>query len=94
MSEGSQVDIWEERRVFGSRAQGLREELLGKRPLLSANESKHFTLPSYQVTYDPHLCSTQSLQLMSTTGSRVLPPRGRLRKSSIILRSLDSMFGL
>ncbi|XP_024394956.1 uncharacterized protein [Physcomitrium patens] len=43
------VDIWEERRVFGSRAQGLREELLGKRPLLSANESKHFTLPSYQM---------------------------------------------
>lgn len=27
-----QVDIWEERKVFGSRGQGLKDEMLGKNP--------------------------------------------------------------
>ena len=48
---GLQVDIWEERRVFGSRAQGLREELLGiKRPQPPVHEARHFIVPPSQVT--------------------------------------------
>lgn len=43
------VDIWEERRVFGSRAQGLREELLGKNSQLHGHEGKHFAVPPYQM---------------------------------------------
>ncbi|KAG0586925.1 hypothetical protein KC19_2G127900 [Ceratodon purpureus] len=43
------VDIWEERRVFGSRAQGLREELLGKKPPPHGHEAKHFVAPPYQM---------------------------------------------
>ncbi|KAG0570165.1 hypothetical protein KC19_6G143400 [Ceratodon purpureus] len=43
------VDIWEERRVFGSRAQGLREELLGiKRPQPPVHEARHFIVPPSQ----------------------------------------------
>lgn len=31
-----QVDIWEERKVFGSRGQGLKDEMMGKTPLPSS----------------------------------------------------------
>ncbi|RDX67385.1 Regulation of nuclear pre-mRNA domain-containing protein 1B, partial [Mucuna pruriens] len=34
------VDIWEERKVFGSRAQGLKDEIMGKNPFPSANNGK------------------------------------------------------
>jgi hypothetical protein len=51
-----QVDIWEERRVFGSRAQGLREELLGKNSQLHGHEGKHFAVPPYQVTLEVFYC--------------------------------------
>ncbi|KAK7396097.1 hypothetical protein VNO78_16857 [Psophocarpus tetragonolobus] len=34
------VDIWEERKVFGSRGQGLKDEITGKSPLPSASNGK------------------------------------------------------
>ncbi|XP_014628883.1 uncharacterized protein LOC114405702 isoform X1 [Glycine soja] len=34
------VDIWEERKVFGSRGQGLKDDVMGKNPLPSASNGK------------------------------------------------------
>jgi regulator of Ty1 transposition protein 103 len=41
------VDIWEERKVFGSNVRNLREELLGKGSLPPAKDVKHSSLPPY-----------------------------------------------
>lgn len=36
-----QVDIWEERKVFGSRGQGLKDEMFGKSPPLLVSNGKN-----------------------------------------------------
>lgn len=43
------VNIWEERRVFGSRGQSLRDELLGRRPQSPKREAKHASTLDPQV---------------------------------------------
>lgn len=43
------VNIWEERRVFGSRGQSLRDELLGKGPQSPKQEAKQSSSLNSQV---------------------------------------------
>lgn len=60
------MDIWEERRVFGSRAQSLREELLGKKASTRVQEAKQPSLPLYQVIHLENLtlyCDVHSDEL-------------------------------
>lgn len=40
ISFGSQIEIWEERRVFGSRGQGLKDAVLGDAPPALDNNGK------------------------------------------------------
>jgi hypothetical protein len=47
------VSIWEERRVFGSRGQSLREELLGKGHQSPKKEAKHSSPVNHQVRVLP-----------------------------------------
>lgn len=49
LSVGLKVNIWEERRVFGSRGQSLREELLGKGPQSPKQEAKQSSSLNNQV---------------------------------------------
>ncbi|XP_028766822.1 regulation of nuclear pre-mRNA domain-containing protein 1B-like [Neltuma alba] len=49
------VDIWEERKVFGSRGQGLKDEMMGKAPLpSSASASNGKSNPIKIVKRDAH----------------------------------------
>lgn len=54
--------------MFGSRAQGLREELLGKKSQLHGHDAKHFTGPPYQVRIRRILRFAQRMQLISLFG--------------------------
>ncbi|GLT52891.1 hypothetical protein SLA2020_262010 [Shorea laevis] len=49
----SQVDIWEERKVFGSRGRSLKDEMLGKNPPVSVSNGKS-SIPIKIVKRDAH----------------------------------------
>jgi len=48
-----QVDIWEERKVFGSRGRSLKDEMLGKNPPVSVSNGKS-SIPIKIVKRDAH----------------------------------------
>jgi len=48
------VDIWEERKVFGSRGQSLKDEMLGKNPPPLPNSNGKSSNPIKIVKRDAH----------------------------------------
>ena len=56
-----QVDIWEQRKVFGSRGQGIKDEMLGKNSLPVTLTQVESSNPIKIVKRDAH-----SVQIVST----------------------------
>lgn len=58
-----QVDIWEERKVFGSRGQSLKDEMLGKSPSSVVVSNGKGTNPIKIVKKDAHSVRIVSIYL-------------------------------
>lgn len=59
-----QVDIWEERKVFGSRGRSLKDEMLAKNPLSSSVSNGKSSNPIKIVKRDAHSVRIVSTQLI------------------------------